>query len=471
MLSRLLSVTGTGTRAYLAIAAVAICISVAIWLSRVFDAPKSLGDFLATNGFVEVRPPSTLLSVGTWVQVLAEKPLRLGIICSPKEALGLNPGSDALVSRSIDLSLTSERTFDFHLEGRTLQTLGIQTDLNAVQAVNFTLSNVTLVELQDTAIVDGVSRRTTSCQKAIKFRLSQDNPVSMIKSTLIGNAEYKIIFKSGVDLSVKSRVAEALATKLGTTTTNTETHEIRRAGTQLVWGVRDDKAAAVAGFGLPATGQTDEANKSILDGKGFIDNVERLARPQSRRPPTGKTVLASVDLTPKVQMSQMGCWAAVYAMMSSWLDQTDWPIRDAVAMLGQGYIRRLEQDTGLPGGSERQFVADAGMIAKPPASYFPWTFVNMLSTYGPLWIIVGDGISSHALVVVGIYGNPTEESYEGYKDVIFEVIDPTDGAYHYLSFLKFQSKFEGEAAFLASLRTNKTPLRWQVLHWPERNSG
>ncbi len=95
----------------------------------------------------------------------------------------------------------------------------------------------------------------------------------------------------------------------------------------------------------------------------------------------------------------------------------------------------------------------------------------MLSTYGPLWIIVGDGISSHALVVVGIYGNPTEESYEGYKDVIFEVIDPTDGAYHYLSFLKFQSKFEGEAAFLASLRTNKTPLRWQVLHWPERNSG
>jgi hypothetical protein len=45
---------------------------------------------LSDNGFVELRPPSTLIQPGAWVEVQARNPLRLKTVCSAETALNLS---------------------------------------------------------------------------------------------------------------------------------------------------------------------------------------------------------------------------------------------------------------------------------------------------------------------------------------------------------------------------------------------
>ena len=47
---------------------------------------NTIGAVLTDNGYVELRPPSNLITPGAWVQVLGSDPLRLSIICEPQEA-------------------------------------------------------------------------------------------------------------------------------------------------------------------------------------------------------------------------------------------------------------------------------------------------------------------------------------------------------------------------------------------------
>jgi hypothetical protein len=158
------------------------------------------------------------------------------------------------------------------------------------------------------------------------------------------------------------------------------------------------------------------------------------------------------------QSLPMNCWAAAFAMLVSWKLGVATSERQAVAALGNPWVQYQSEGTGLPGGKELAFVRAAELQAEPPANYTLEAFFQMLST-GPLWIITGDGFSSHARVMAGAVGDRT------YDGSTFLFVDPLDASERAVPALTFLAEFEREAAVVVGSK-NPVDLRWQILHWP-----
>lgn len=92
-------------------------------------------------------------------------------------------------------------------------------------------------------------------------------------------------------------------------------------------------------------------------------------------------------------------------------------------------------------------------------------YSEMLIDYRPLWIITGDGISSHALLLVGTYGpyGSFEPAVSG--DLTFEFIDPLLRQFVYKPASDFVSEFEQEVFFLNETNQSDVDLRWQILRY------
>jgi hypothetical protein len=205
------------------------------------------------------------------------------------------------------------------------------------------------------------------------------------------------------------------------------------------------------------------AVRSILRDSGPIETID--PSQQARRSFDKIAVQIRLDVPVLKQPSPMSCWATVFAMLASWKAKTPVPIASAVAALGAPYTTYLAEDRGLPGGRELAFVKPAGLQALPPASYPLSTFRNLLRERGPVWIITGNGITSHARLLVGLYSPNEEESRATYEGTVMEFIDPAPGAYVYERALSFFDIFEREAAFVVDHHLDGIDLRWQVLSY------
>lgn len=427
---------------------------------------SDLDGLLTADGYVELRPPSNFFMPGTWVEILSTNPLHLSIICSPSQALGLNDTHALATSGSETVDIASKLAPRYALDAELWRSLKTRTDLSVVRDISFSLSNVRLLEITDDAVFGGFKSRTAECKEAIAFRLDRKNPVSMIKAAFIADVAYVITFDGDIGADVRASVARDLALDLGVKVDNAETSKSRLVGQGLIWGIRDDSTLAQFGYALPSTGGPQE-HKSILLGHGPV--VATPTRSASRATFSGKLPLATADVRPLKQPSSMGCWATVYAMLRSWKDGRDWTVPAAAASLGPDYAATFAQNTGLPGRSERTFVRRASMVAEPPASYTLRAWVQMLKDDGPLWVTLGDGISSHALLLVGIYGTSTAETDRAYDDAVFEFIDPEEGTYYYEHAVGFMRRFEEEARIVVESANPNTDLRWQIIHWQSRD--
>lgn len=204
-------------------------------------------------------------------------------------------------------------------------------------------------------------------------------------------------------------------------------------------------------------------------------DLQRVNAAQPRKP-TDSTEQVRLDLkdlpvrvrldVPAIkQPSPMSCWATVYAMMKSWKARRPVSIEAAIAELGAPYTTYLAEDRGLPGGQELAFVKAGGLHAMPPASYPLTLFRKLLRNNGPVWIITGDGITSHARLLIGIYGADEAEKRATYESTTMEFIDPASGTYVYEPALGFYEMFERETAFIVDNGYDSLDLRWQVISY------
>lgn len=424
---------------------------------------SSIGPILTDNGFVELRPPSNLFEPGTWVEVLGSDPLHLSIVCNPETALGLSESDLVSQSESLQIDFLSELKADFSVDAEALEQINADAGAKAFRSLNFSISNIKLLELPDDVVFDRFQNRSEGCRQAIKFRFEGENPVSMIKSVLIADVTYTATFDGGINAQAKAKAVEDLALNLGVAIGNTDDNTSTLTGKQLIWGVRDDVRLAAFGLNLPSTGNGD-SDHSILRGKGPIIDVRTDS--QARNQPEGKQTFAAYDVAPVKQRTKNGCWATAFTMLKSWRDGKDHTVEAALKALGPEYVDNFVRDTGLPGGSELDFVRNAGMSAQAPANYSLAGFVSLLQDYGPLWIIVGNAINSHALVLVGVYGTELGETKKAYDDAVFEFIDPLVGGYVYTPARTFMNDFEREAGIIVNSKADDVDLRWQILHWP-----
>ncbi|WGD54157.1 papain-like cysteine protease family protein [Bradyrhizobium sp. CB1650] len=191
-----------------------------------------------------------------------------------------------------------------------------------------------------------------------------------------------------------------------------------------------------------------------------VDSTERVRLDFKDLP-----VRVRLDVPVIKQPSPMSCWATVYAMMKSWKAGKPISIETAIAELGAPFTTYLADDHGLPGGQELAFVKAGGLHAMPPASYPLPVFRKLLRNSGPVWIITGDGITSHARLLIGIYGTDEAEKRATYESTTMEFIDPASGTYVYEPALKFYEMFERETAFIVDNRYDSLDLRWQVISY------
>ena len=217
------------------------------------------------------------------------------------------------------------------------------------------------------------------------------------------------------------------------------------------------------GLGLPSVGAAPGAGRSILKDSGPIELIDPTQ--QVRRDFKDLPVRVRLDVPAMKQPSPMSCWATVYAMMKSWKAQAPVSIEGAVADLGAPFTSYLAEDRGLPGGQELAFIKASGLHAMPPASYPLTVFRNLLRSSGPVWIIAGDGITSHARLLVGIYGSDEAEKIATYEETTMEFIDPASGTYVYEPAAKFFDTFERETAFIVNNKYDLVDLRWQVIFY------
>lgn len=445
-------------------AALSIAALVAAMVAFVFlGGPdnQDLKRLLADNGFIELRPPSMLVQPGTWVEVQKRNPLRLATVCSPQSALGLTK-EQLLQSASANTSLTRsfDGSYDIGLEALNLGNFATKSKI--VQSVELRLSKVRLIELADDEIFKSLPRRDPACAEAIRARL-ENNPdtLTMIDTVLIADAEYRFTFKGDADAGARSQLVDAVATKAGLSIGAQRSDSSVLIGRDLVWGVKDDRFMASQGSGLPSTGSAPAAERSLLKGAGAIEAIE--SGPQARRSFDKLASQIRYDVPLLKQPTSMSCWATVFAMMAGWKLGKQVTIEEALATLGPPYTTFFERDLGLPGGRERAFVAIAGMRAMPPASYPLTTFRRLLRDKGPVWVITGDGITSHARLLVGLYGPDDTETRATYAVTVMEFIDPISGAYVYETALSFLDEFEQEAAAIVNSGRDWIDLRWQVI--------
>ena len=443
-----------------------IAIVAALGIGGVFAVVVSrdqatLAGLLDEHGFIELRPPSTLFMPGTVVSVVQGNPLKLRTVCLPGEAFGPEAGEGVNWSSSADMDMDRNLGAEFRVGEAGLRQLRADSGIDTVRGLAFRLRNVKVAEMPDTVAIKGIADRSVECQRAIASRKEAGEEVSVVRAVFVADAEYSLTLRAGVDAESQAQATNSLALALQAVVQGDT--EKRLVGEQLVWGLDEDSSLVNIGSSLPATGRAGRVREPILRGRGPITELERnVLRPAV----IGKEISAAVEVVPMKQRTSMGCWATVYTMMKSWCDGRKWQVRAAVEELGRKYVTYFVEDSGLPGGTEAEFVLDAQMLAEPPANYFLWSYADMLRRYGPLWITMGDGLSSHALVLVGVYGVSLDNTLEAYEESVFVFIDPEDGAYLRMSGLDFARKFEREAAVIVGA-DGDVDLRWQIIHWSE----
>lgn len=433
--------------------------------------PVTIGDVLTHYGYSELRPPSRLFAPGRWVHVTRKNPLHLSNVCRSMSVLGFPDDFKPSGSPTIDAEFSRSLGAEFALAADLVSGIRARPSLKVVDRVTFSLANVRVVEVADDEVRKAIRNRDPDCHASIKDRFDKNELVTMIKSVLIADVRYQVHLRSGLDTTAKTTALREFALALDLRTHLDESSRQVLLGKELVWGVREDAFLASLGLGLAPTGGSGAKDRrDVLQGLGPIRKLDApgadpAASDAGRRRFPDSEVVVRHDVEPRRQSSENACWATVYAMMTAWRTGRPAAVTEVVRSLGEPYSNYYVSDRGLPGGQELAFVQAAGMMALPPASYPMTALADRLREYGPLWIIAGDGISSHARLLVGIYGKPIVEKLEAYRSTIFEFIDPSTGTYVYESALNFMHAFEREAAYVVE-REDTTDLRWQILHWP-----
>jgi hypothetical protein len=168
---------------------------------------------------------------------------------------------------------------------------------------------------------------------------------------------------------------------------------------------------------------------------------------------------------PLRQPTSMTCWATVTTMMRSWRQNQSMSIDTAVGGIGSQYLAKFQANQGLSSAEKGQFLSSAGFVAEPPMCYSIEGWLQLLRTYGPLWVTTDEDPSAnfaiHARIMVGIEGDGTPEGTS------FRIVDPATGTEYSEDVPTFIRKFEEEAL---SLKPNE-PVRIQVVHWPANSQS
>ncbi|NEW06890.1 hypothetical protein GK047_12845 [Paenibacillus sp. SYP-B3998] len=163
---------------------------------------------------------------------------------------------------------------------------------------------------------------------------------------------------------------------------------------------------------------------------------------------------------PIAQPYTMACWATVLTSMVSWRKSASYTIEDVMDLAGPKYREIYEKNTGLYPADTPELLQSIGLVAEPPMNYSSEGWLNLLQTYGPLWVTIAPDPdkpwSMHAIIITGIRSDDTVEG------IYFTFIDPADGLVKEITISEMIKLFEAVAGLEQVII--------QVCHFPAAGS-
>jgi hypothetical protein len=408
---------------------------------------QTLEEVLKKMFFTPLSPPNTLTPPGTIV-TLKNKDFLL-IVCSSEQAFGANFKTKLIESKSPEIEIKKDLNGEFNLDLTLFKEALSEEQYEVVKNINFTLSNIKLLEIPDDAVFEYVNDRKPSCEQAINKRISAGQKISIIKRVLQADAVYNIKYDDNASAEIRAKLTSELAVKLSDNTSIRS--ESSFSGNGLFWGVIDDQILASVRPGqLPPTGSSER--KRLLDLNHPLKvEYEEVAH----------------KVKPIKQPSSMSCWATVYTMMLSWKENKAMEIQEAMHRLGSQWENYFQKDQGLPADKICDFIIDAGLSVESPKNYLPSFYIELLKEFGPIWITTADkdGYNSHARLLIGAYRSDSENINSSQERLVFEFIDPASGTIIRRKFESFLEEYEKEATYILKKRRD-LPFRIQIIHWP-----
>jgi ABC-type bacteriocin/lantibiotic exporter with double-glycine peptidase domain len=141
-------------------------------------------------------------------------------------------------------------------------------------------------------------------------------------------------------------------------------------------------------------------------------------------------VNVGVPLIP--QPTDVSCWAASLSMVLSYRDSKSYAPESVASTAG------MDVTSGYGWGEIANAVSTWGLRTEGPACGLPEYWAGLLSSYGPIWI-VEVGNPNHAVVVVGVNGDGTQE---GTTVTLNNPWPPNSGVVETKTFAQFESDFE-----------------------------
>ena len=316
----------------------------------------------------------------------------------------------------------------------------LRSKANSVKEITIKLSNVKIIELPEDAVFKNLKNRKPYCTQAIDNRINSGKKVTLVNRVIQADAEYIVYFSSNLLHADTFNLMNDLALELTGGTILSENNKI--IGKNLYWGVDDDIAlGSLKPNELPSTGSRNRGRLTQKD-KSYKVEFEKVSH----------------NVSPIKQPTDMSCWIATYTMMLSWRDNKSYSIEEILDNLGEPWKSFFSGDVGLPASEVENFLRETGLKSEVPSSYTLESYENWLKETGPVWIISGDGISSHAKLLVSILSDNNGEIS------IFEFIDPATGEIQRMEMLEFIAEYEREAHFLNEMEA-EIPFRIQIIHF------
>lgn len=245
-------------------------------------------------GYVELKPPSTLLAPGAMVSVVSRDPYIAKIVCPPRASLGAN--WKVQESPTQEAEFKKKKEVNFNLDAKVLSALKADAKFQHISNITVSLSNPRLVELTDLDVFENMNERSQACWRAIEERRKAGFQISMISSGMMADISYTVEYTDDNHYSAEAKIAmlQDLAVSLGGGGSCVSTRTI--IGKNLMFGVKDDLYLAALSMPDVDLGQVKRGSRLLDLSETPIINNE-----------TESPIIHPTDPVPNTCHSKDGC--------------------------------------------------------------------------------------------------------------------------------------------------------------------
>lgn len=218
---------------------------------------------------------------------------------------------------------------------------------------------------------------------------------------------------------------------------------------------REQTRPSLTEAAIEAAGAGRQVSAQRTDADGNVESVDIGSEERTVEEGGNGSADGQVDVEYAVpalrQRSENACWATAATMMVNSKNRTNSPVETVLRSAGANlmppdedrYLTLYNENQQLQQSEKGAFIEALGLVGEGPASYPLERFIDLLRTYGPLWITTDSDadegfFSAHARVLRRISGNASQDP----DNVRFYFIDPASGQEVVETFREFIVAYE-----------------------------